>query len=231
MDTSLKHISIFLFLSLVGCVGNTDQLYLLPQAVPLIDEPFNQWVEVKPIFPNDNNPAIVIKCKVFEPTVFDWETHTILWLEGNEGYKIGYNGINIQVYYNYEADSGPDTIERKYWPIDINDDGLDDILVLEWNGSNKGRYIINDNGKEIYKYFKYDEPTGIRLIQREEYDGTPIGVEYDQQIKWSRVEKFPIKHISYFKESLLFCESNVWEKRLLKAIKILEIAVSANKTN
>jgi len=175
---------------------------------------------VQRLFPGDGAPALIIHCKGTFGVVGDWETHTICWADIAD-VEVGYQSIKIETHNYYGYDSGPNTTDRGYWPVDLNSDGLHDLLVLAWGFGEQGKHFENDKGESVYDRFPYDEPEGLRLIQRKEIKGCPWGIHSDKVVNWSEVLSAPQLYREHIRSALSACQDSVWKKRLKEALSQL----------
>ena len=206
----------------VGCASDAAQYPKHRMELPAVSEgyrtdPFEQWIEVDPLFPNDPSPAVIIRCRGGN-TVAQWETHTISWPEAASDMELRYQAVSIQVHDHYGYDSGPVTSQNAYWPVDINGDGLDDLLVLGWGTGNPGRHVEKENGERVYIRVPYDGPTHIRLIQRKEIKGSPFGIDRDETVEWKDVLAASGCYRVLLRKALIECHDQVWQARLMRAL-------------
>ena len=181
---------------------------------------FEQWIEIRPLFDKDESPALIIHCKGPIGVVGDWETHTVCWA-GISEVEVGYEAVKIQTHYHYAYDSGPMTTQNGYWAVDVNADGLEDILVLGWSFGEHGKNVENEKGKWVYKRFRYNRPTEMRLIRRKAIKGCPSVIESDKTIPWTKIVEEPDRYSRLLRKALKHCKSPIWQDRLNEALKQL----------
>jgi hypothetical protein len=203
-------------LLIAGCVNenvlNTNAKYMLPQqADSYRTDPFQQWIELKDIFKHEA-PVVVINCKGNIGVVGKWATQTLCWAKIHGG--VAYESVVIDTYDCYGYDSGERTSEQHYWPVDVNNDSLEDIFVLGWGYGEIGKHDKDGN----YRRTAYDKPVIIRLIIREAVKGWPLDIEADTKIAWEDVKKKSDKYLPMLVEAKKQCKDNKWQKRLDAAI-------------
>jgi len=167
------------------------------------------------LFRNES-PAVVIRTLSRDDTVESWSNDTICWL-ADDAIDGGttHASVSIGTRYAYGCDSGPRTVERAYWPVDLNGDGVDDLFVLEWH---TGETSDPERG-----LIEYDKAAAVRLIVRAADKGIPVvmsrsyhaarGVASDETLTPRDVAIDPhcgeaVDHI------LTICTDPVWRSRL-----------------
>ena len=108
-------------------------------------------------------------------------------------------------------------IRDRYWPVDIDGDSLQDLVVFYWACGEQGRY---DDDRQ-YRRYPFDRPVAIRLIQRKMLDDRPFGITSDEALGWDDVKKSPEKFAKLLAAALARAEDAVWRERLKKAIATL----------
>ena len=184
-------------------------------------DPFEQWIELRSVFTNDEALAVIIHCKGTIGVVGKWETQTVCWPDISE-VEVGYQTVRIQTFDYYGCDSGEKTTERAYWPVDLNQDGLQDLLVVAWGFGEQGIHLDDENGKPTYKRIPYDEPVGLRLIERKSVKGCPVGIRSDKVIGWTDVLHTPSSYLRFIQETRRHCKDVTWNGRLRRMIEALK---------
>ena len=181
-------------------------------------DPFDQTIETRRLFPSDNAPALIIRCTGRVGNVGSWETHAVSWPELAKT-EVAYRTVNIQVHDHYDYDSGPYTMQGRYWPVDIDGDKLDDLVVFFWEFGARGWHEEDEDGQ--YRPHPFDRPAGLRLVCRKMLKGCAFGIASDETLAWGDVKKSPGKYAGLLRRTLPKCTDPVWRTRLGKAIEQL----------
>jgi len=180
-----------------------------------------QWIEVRQLFSSNEAQVVIIHCKSGGINE-EWETETICWPEILNG-EVVYRSVNIATYIHSLHESGYTTYQRRYWPIDLNADGLQDLLVLEWLVGEGILQQVDEKGKDTSEHMTCNVPRSLRLIQRKNQRGWPWGIESDKVVKWADVVQAPQIYRRHLEAARSTCQDNVWKQRLTKAIDELDV--------
>ncbi len=214
-------IPIFVCFLATGCLAQDSPL-LIPKTVipkPLTDggrtSQFTQWVEVRGIFSQDESPAIIFHCEGKIGVVGEWKTETICWPDISE-HSVKYISVPISTHTSLASGSGFDVVDIGYWGVDIHNNGIDDLVLIEWKS---GEYKKDGQVRGSYQTVIYDYPSTLRLISRRSKRNSLGVVEQDRTINWGEVKSEFQTYERIIKACLKSNTDAVWEERLIKALR------------
>ncbi len=200
----------------VGCCAakNSDKpsgVIELPRvvdgAMAYQTDPFTRTVQDIQLFDGEA-PCILITHDSVIGRVGRWRTQTLLIAKAGPG-EVIYDVITVLAHSGYDADSGDSYYAEHFWTADVNGDGFDDLLILQWRWGGSGWF----EGDPI-QTAPENEPVGLRVIIRKVTNrGHPLGITSDESYSIDEVGKAGVK-AEYVSLELKSCNDATWKERL-----------------
>lgn len=171
------------------------------------DEP-SMWIERRQLFTRKTAATIIIHAQGREGRIEEWKHECIIWSSPE-----GIRSLDVQTMYYYGGETSQLTKERWYWCDDVNSDGIDDVLVLEWTSGAEQELL---DGYSWGKWRSRDEPTALRIVLLQDEKGYIGDVLADDSWEWADIPN-PAGVARHLESGALRCDSPVWEVRLNQA--------------
>ena len=174
---------------------------------------------------------IIIRVTGTTDTIGKLTSHTITWVTNPGQPAPRYAEVAVIMRGRASDGSGdadeaddPQVVERGYWPIDMDDDGTDDLLILAWHeteSQGQGRMSEQDARGARWTPATAGEPMHLRLVRRGARGAESLAITLNTTAEWPEVRANPQRFIPLLEKALLHADDFVWQHRIEAAIGML----------
>lgn len=144
---------------------------------------------------------------------------TICWVASRPGEEPVYEtaAVICRDQFAYSS-SESDVMLRGYWPVDANDDGIDDLVVLGWMQGDQYANVQDEKGIWQTRRVEVDKPAELRVITRGPTGKAWRGIVSDQSVVWSALPEPRDQFAALLAAAAEVNADENWRGRLIRAI-------------